>query len=83
MTRGVRKLALGGQTLLENFIDNLLEASKLHLRTTYEREIIARNMLLMKQTEVKKGIVPYKLAKKRSEGAYILPDGTVVEKVAH
>ena len=31
--------------------------------------------------EVKKGIVPYKLAKKRVEGAYVLPDGTVIEKV--
>ena len=35
----------------------------------------------MRQPEVKKGIVPYKLAKKRSEGAYVLPDGTVIEKV--
>jgi len=30
---------------------------------------------------VKKGIVPYKMAKKRLEGAFVLPDGTVVDSV--
>ena len=38
-------------------------------------------MLIMKQPEVKKGIVPYKMAKKRAQGAYVLPDGSVVEDV--
>ena len=36
---------------------------------------------MLRQPEVKKGIVPYKLAKKRAEGAYVLPDGTVVDSV--
>ena len=36
---------------------------------------------MMRQQEVKSGIVPYKMAKKRQEGGYILPDGTAVDDV--
>ena len=67
--------------MLDCLIAKLQENKDLHLRTTYEREIIARNILMLRQPEVKKGIVPYKLAKKRAEGAYVLPDGTVVDSV--
>lgn len=36
---------------------------------------------MMRQPEVKKGIVPYKMAKKRQEGGYVLPDGTAIDNV--
>ena len=81
LSNAVKRSVLGGQALLDSLIEGLQEKKGLHLRTTYEREVIARNILMLKQPMVKKGIVPYKLAKKRAEGAFVLPDGTVVDSV--
>ena len=72
---------MSGQALLDELIERLQKEKQLSLRTTYEREVIARNMLMQHQPEVKKGIVPYKMAKKRQEGGYVLPDGSIIDNV--
>ena len=65
LSNAVKRSVLGGRAILDNLIEGLREKKGLHLRTTYEQQVIARNILLLKQPEVKKGILPYKLAKKR------------------
>ena len=44
----VRRSVIGGQALLDCFIDRLRESKDLELLTTYEREVVARDMLMMK-----------------------------------
>lgn len=48
MSNAVNRSAIGGQTLLENFIKETHNNKGLQLLTTYEREVIARNMLMMR-----------------------------------
>ena len=83
LTNSVKRSAsMSAQTLLDSLIEQVQREKSLCLRTTYEREVIGRDMLMLRQPEVKKGILPYQKAKKRQEGAYVLPDGRVVDDVA-
>jgi len=48
LSNAVKRSVLGGRALLDSLIEGLRERKGLHLRTTYEQQVIARNILLLK-----------------------------------